>query len=86
MQNPNAGILIQETGGIRKVRHPLPGKGKSGSIRVFYYDYIAIEHLFLLVVIKKSQRENLTRTERHLLKQLIEKVTAEYESKRRRRK
>jgi len=86
LQNPMAGVLLQETGGIRKVRHALPGRGKSGSIRVFYYDYVAIKHLFFLAVIKKTQQENLGKAERQELKQLIEAVIKSYESKRRRRK
>jgi hypothetical protein len=34
--NPNKGDIIEGSGGIRKVRMRLPGKGKSGSARVWY--------------------------------------------------
>jgi hypothetical protein len=86
IQNPLAGVLLQETGGIRKVRHALPGRGKSGSIRVFYYDYPEIEHLFLLAVIKKTETENLTKAQRQALRLMIESTIASYETKTRRRK
>jgi hypothetical protein len=39
MSNPEAGRVIQGTGGLRKVRVPDPrrGKGKRGGLRVIYY-------------------------------------------------
>ena len=33
LKNPKVGILIQGTGGIRKMRWVLPNTGKSGGIR-----------------------------------------------------
>ncbi len=36
-ENPEAGALIEGGGGIRKLRFALPGRGKSGGIRVIYY-------------------------------------------------
>jgi hypothetical protein len=37
--NPLAGDVIEGTGGLRKLRHPDPrrGKGKRGGLRVIYY-------------------------------------------------
>jgi hypothetical protein len=35
--NPEAGEVIPETGGVRKVRWALAGKGKRGGARVIYY-------------------------------------------------
>jgi mRNA-degrading endonuclease RelE of RelBE toxin-antitoxin system len=39
MQNPEAGDVIEGTGGLRKVRQadPRRGKGKRGGLRVIYY-------------------------------------------------
>ena len=86
LANPMAGVLIQGTGGIRKVRHALPGRGKSGSIRVFCYDYVALAHLFLMAVIKKTEDQNLTKAEQNALRIAIETTVKQYETKRRRRK
>jgi hypothetical protein len=36
LANPEKGDLIQGTGGFRKVRMNLPGRGKSGSARIIY--------------------------------------------------
>lgn len=34
VENPAAGDIIRGGGGIRKLRHALPGRGKSGGVRV----------------------------------------------------
>ena len=34
--NPELGKLIKNSGGLRKVRWSLPGRGKSGGVRVIY--------------------------------------------------
>ena len=35
--NAEAGDLIPETGGVRKLRWALPGRGKRGGARVIYF-------------------------------------------------
>lgn len=37
IERPDAGAVIQRSGGIRKVRWAARGKGKSGGVRVIYY-------------------------------------------------
>ncbi len=37
IKNPNAGDLIQGSGGVRKIRWGVPGSGKRGGLRVVYY-------------------------------------------------
>ena len=37
VDNPERGDIIKGGGGIRKLRHALPGRGKSGGVRVIYY-------------------------------------------------
>lgn len=37
MMNPDAGELIPRSGGLRKIRLGLPGRGKRGGARVIYY-------------------------------------------------
>lgn len=38
LQNPKSGDVIQGTGGLRKIRIPMKGRGKSGGSRVIYVD------------------------------------------------
>lgn len=86
LRDPNSGALIKETGGVRKIRHAIPGKGKSGSIRVFYYDYAPIEHLFLMAVIKKGEVENLNPLERKMLGAAVTTIIKDYENRKRSKK
>ena len=74
--NPMAGVLVQEAGGIRKVRFAKTGGGKSGGYRVFYIVGAPEYPLFLLWVLNKRDAENLTKAQRNALaavaKQLFE--------------
>jgi hypothetical protein len=56
-RNPEAGDLIPETGGIRKVRWRRQGMGKRGGARVIYFYYDLATPLFLLMVYAKAVRE-----------------------------
>lgn len=38
---PNAGAVIAGTGGLRKIRWSVDGKGKRGGTRVIYYHVVA---------------------------------------------
>lgn len=48
------------SGGIRKVRWSRAGTGKSGGVRVIYYERTAQEDLVLLTLYVKSKTDNLT--------------------------
>ncbi len=66
--NPMAGNLIEGGGGIRKLRVPGRGKGKSGGYRVVTYYLDEGQPVFLLTVISKGQRANLTAGQTQALK------------------
>jgi hypothetical protein len=59
-RNPEAGDLIPDTGGVRKVRWRRQGMGKRGGARVIYFYYDPRTPLFLLMVYAKAVREDLT--------------------------
>lgn len=76
--NPTAGVLIQGTGGVRKVRWAKGNKGKSGSTRVIYFYHNPDMPLFLLTVFSKSERENLSKAERNELAGLTKLLVQNY--------
>ncbi len=69
--DPLCGDLIQGTGGVRKVRIAVKGKGKNGGVRVVYYYYNETLPLFLLIVFAKNEKDNLTKAERNALAKLV---------------
>ncbi|MSP03359.1 MAG: addiction module toxin RelE [Acetobacteraceae bacterium] len=59
-RDPEAGDVIPDTGGVRKVRWRRQGMGKQGGARVIYFYYNPTTPLFLLMVYAKAVREDLT--------------------------
>jgi RelE toxin of RelEB toxin-antitoxin system len=59
-RNPEAGDVISETGGVRKIRCIRQGSGKRGGVRVVYFYYRSDVPLYLLMVYAKAQREDLS--------------------------
>jgi hypothetical protein len=49
-RNPEAGDVIPETGGVRKLRWRRPGSGKRGGVRVIYFYHSARMPIFLLLI------------------------------------
>ena len=64
---PNAGVIIQGTGGIRKLRWARGGRGKSGGVRVIYYFHSPEMPLYLLTLFAKNERTNITMDEKNIL-------------------
>ena len=77
--NPEAGILMAETGGIRKLRWGTQGRGKRGGVRVIYYYHSETLPLFLLNVFAKNEQANLSKAERNQLKLLVPRLVAGYQ-------
>ncbi len=68
--DPEAGDLLQGTGGIRKARLAGRGKGKSGGYRIVWYFGGGDIPVFLLTVFGKGEKANLTQGERNALRAL----------------
>ncbi len=68
--NPEAGDVIPETGGVRKVRWGRSGGGKRGGVRVIYYYRDASLPVYLLLVYAKARREDLTPEEKRMVRKL----------------
>jgi hypothetical protein len=74
VENPEHGDLIKGGGGIRKFRHALPGKGKSGGIRVIYYWITKENQILMLLAYPKSKKDNLTDRETAILRNLVKEL------------
>ena len=70
--NPRLGDVIQDTGGLRKIRWAANGKGKRSGVRVIYYYLTADAQIRLLLIYKKGIQDNLTEKQKKILRKLNE--------------
>ncbi len=68
--HPTAGDLIPGTGGLRKLRWGLAGRGKRGGARIVYFHHNADMPLFALTAYAKSERADLSQQDRNDFKRL----------------
>lgn len=66
--NPQAGDVIPNGGGLRKIRWTRQGMGKRGGVRVIYYNLLDNGLILVLDIYAKSEKENLSRNELSHLK------------------
>jgi len=73
-ENPEAGDIIKGSGGVRKVRFARPNKGKSGGVRLFTFFWTLDMPLFLMWVIAKNKRSNITDAETIMLAKIAKEI------------
>ena len=73
IEDPDIGDLIQGSGGLRKIRWKLTGRGKRGGVRVIYYWAVSVDQIRMLYVYSKSDQENLTKDQLKVLRQIVER-------------
>lgn len=69
--NPTAGDLIRESGGVRKLRWARPGRGKSAGIRIIYYFHSEELPLWLLTLFAKNEQSDLSADEVNALSRFV---------------
>jgi hypothetical protein len=55
LSQPDAGDVIQGTGGLRKVRWAIEGKGKRGGARVIYFHASKYQQIRMSSIAKRSR-------------------------------
>lgn len=83
LKDPESGPVVEGTGGIRKVRFPLKNRGKSGSVRVCYTDFVEYEIIYLITAFEKKEQDNLSEDEKSVLKKLVKSLKEEIVKNRR---
>jgi hypothetical protein len=71
---PNAGDVIAGTGGLRKIRWTVAGRGKRGGTRVIYYHVVAQAQIRMILIYRKGIKDDLTPKEKTVLR----KINAEW--------
>ena len=65
---PQKAPVIRGTGGVRKIRIALEGRGKSSGARVLYGDFPERGIVYLFAAFAKSDKEDISEEERKFLK------------------
>jgi hypothetical protein len=73
MDNPEAGDVIEGTGGLRKVRYAdeKRGKGKRGGLRAIYFWWQSGKQFWLFTLYNKNEMDDITAAQRKILKELL---------------
>jgi len=70
IDHPNAGDVIQGSGGVRKLRWAAKGKGKRGGARVIYVYVVVAARIYLMRCYAKNVKTDLTADEKKQLRQV----------------
>jgi mRNA-degrading endonuclease RelE of RelBE toxin-antitoxin system len=69
--NPEAGEMIRGSGGVRKLRWGVSGRGKRGGIRVVYYLRSRQGEVWMLTLYAKNEADSIPA---HILKRIKEEI------------
>lgn len=73
ISRPDLGAIIRQSGGLRKMRWSLEGKGKSGGVRVIYYWVVDDSQIRMIYVYPKGNQDNLTAEQLRKLRVVVER-------------
>ncbi|MBA3945033.1 MAG: type II toxin-antitoxin system RelE/ParE family toxin [Herpetosiphonaceae bacterium] len=71
VQHPESGAIIKGSGGIRKVRWGIGGRGKRGGVRVIYYLALGQNQLLMLLMYPKNVQDDLSEEQLKVLKNIV---------------
>ena len=73
-RNPEAGDVIKDGAGVRKVRWGRAGTGKRGGARVIYFFYNLDTPLYLLLVYAKAVRADISADAKKAVREFAESI------------
>jgi hypothetical protein len=77
-QEPERGAVIQGTGGFRKIRMGLPGRGKRGGCRVVYLHVKAASRVYFVYLYPKNEELDLSGEQKKTLKRIAYAIQEEF--------
>ena len=81
IKNPDLGVVIKSSGGLRKLRWGAKGKGKRSGIRILYVDFPKYEHLFFITLLKKNETADLSEKDKKVITGIIKEIEYKFEEK-----
>lgn len=73
LAHPETGVIISRSGGLRKIRWSMSGRGKRGGVRAIYYWVVAKDQILMLFIYPKSEKDDLTPQQLKVLREIVEK-------------
>jgi hypothetical protein len=77
LNNPRAGAIMSNTGGVRKTRAAQEGRGKRGSGRVAYLYLPDRQTVYFVFAFPKNMQGNLTDAQKKLVREIVKKIGRE---------
>ncbi len=71
MMHPDAGDIMPGSGGMRKVRWAMAGRGKRGGVRVIYYWKRQNDEIWMVTLYAKNEASTIPG---YVLKQIAEEI------------
>ena len=72
--DPQAHPVIGGTGGVRKARWALPGRGKRGGARAIYLYLVQAREVYMIDIYGKAEKADLTSTDKKATKALTDEI------------
>jgi len=69
---PDSGAVIPGSGGLRKVRWTIGGRGKRGGVRVIYYWAVVQDKILMLFMYAKNEQDDLSQEQLKVLRRIVE--------------
>ena len=71
LRYPESGKIVPGSGGVRKLRWAVAGRGKRGGVRIIYYFKKQDDEIWLLTIYSKRKTDNIPA---HVLRQIAEEI------------
>ncbi len=70
-EHPEAGDVVPGSGGVRKIRWMMTGRGKRGGVRVIYYWKRQDDEIWMLTIYAKNEASTIPS---HILRKIAEEI------------
>lgn len=71
VNRPDAGDIIKGSGGIRKLRWGLQGRGKRGGVRMIYYWIAKDDQILFLTAYAKNEATDLSQNAINAMREIV---------------
>ncbi|MEI7766509.1 MAG: type II toxin-antitoxin system RelE/ParE family toxin [Phycisphaerae bacterium] len=74
MHDPEAGAAVSGTGGLRKLRIAVAGRGKRGGGRIGYAAFPALNHIAMILLYLKNDQGDIAPADKAIIRRYLEEI------------